>query len=348
MHQKRLLIATTHQGKLTEIQHAFQDLPFEVLSLNDLKESYIDPEETEPTLFGNATLKAHYYGEKTGMLTLADDTGLFVDALHGWPGVKSARIKEDGKSLPETLLDQLRGVAPEKRTAYFETKIAVYDPHDQSTFVATGKTEGTILDALVTEDIIHSYGYNTIFFHPPSGTTFAQMPHAMKNEHSQRGKALIRAKYYLNNTYSATQFFVPLALLIRDGKILMNKRHDPHNPKWHHKWEFPGGGVEFGETIEENIVREVKEETGFDVAVVQSVGDMMIDNQSHRQKDVQVFLLPHICRISGGSLEPNDEEVVESIWVTPQEVCDYDLIGANKRLFTSILPAVEEYINTNN
>ena len=77
----RLLIATTNQGKLKEIKHFLADLPFEIIGLSDLDKEYDEPEETEETLMGNSVLKAKYYGEKTGLISLADDTGLFCHGL---------------------------------------------------------------------------------------------------------------------------------------------------------------------------------------------------------------------------------------------------------------------------
>lgn len=344
MEQDIILLATTNAGKLKEIEHFFSDSKKKIITLNDLDTVPEDPEETEPTLEGNALLKAKYYATHTGYITLADDTGLFIDALDGWPGVRSARVAPPNDGQVEAALAHLQGVPQEKRTAYFETILAVHDPRTGASHIFTGKTHGRILEAPVTENIIHYYGYNRIFYVEEAGKTFAEMDLPEKNTFSQRGKALIEAKRFFTGAYGVTQYIVPLGIVIRDGNILINKRHDPHNEEYHHKWEFPGGGIEFGESIEENLVREIKEETGYDIRPVKRLSYIDIQHRRGTSSKVQILLLPYICEIIRGDLVLNDAEVAESKWASPKDVLSYDLIGKNKELYQHILPEIEAYI----
>ena len=78
---RKLLVGTTNKGKFSEIKAFLADLPFQIICLNDLSEKFSEPKEEETTLEGNAELKARYYGEKTGLLTIADDSGMYIKIL---------------------------------------------------------------------------------------------------------------------------------------------------------------------------------------------------------------------------------------------------------------------------
>ena len=82
---RTVLIATTNAGKYRELSSLLRDLPIKTISLNELSEKIPAPDETEETIEGNAILKAKYYAQKSGHITIADDVGLFIDALGGWP-----------------------------------------------------------------------------------------------------------------------------------------------------------------------------------------------------------------------------------------------------------------------
>src|SRR5712692_4661664 len=145
---RALLLATTNHHKLAEYRTIFSDLPFRLLSLNDIQLD-IDVEETGTTFAENAELKARAYAKVSGMLSLADDSGLEIDALGGAPGVYSARFAGEGTSYDERfrlLLRQLEDVPMEKRTARFRCVIALAEP---SGYVRTaeGIIEGKIADA---------------------------------------------------------------------------------------------------------------------------------------------------------------------------------------------------------
>jgi XTP/dITP diphosphohydrolase len=345
MTETKLLIATTNKGKLKEIKHFLSDSSFVILSLSDLDVNLPEPEETEATLEGNAMLKAKYYAEKTQYLTLADDSGLFIKALDGWPGIKSARIADPDKGQVDSVLGQLKDVPASDRSACFKSAIAVYNPSTKNMFISLGETDGMISEEALVEKDCLSYGYNPIFFVLDAKKTYAQMRLPEKNAHSHRGKALVKAKYYLANQFNTKQFVAPLGIIIKDGNILINKRNDPHNPEFHGKWEFPGGGIEFGETIEENLKREVKEETGYDVMPVQRINYVGLDQREGKYSKYQVFLLPHICKIIGGKAFLNETEVLDSKWVTPSEIFDFKLVGDNRQLYTEILPEIKQYIS---
>ena len=190
-----LLIATSNAGKLREIRDILHDVPYALRSLADLV-PIEEPEETGATFEANAVLKARYYAGATGLLTVADDSGLEVDALDGAPGVLSARFPgatyEHKFATMFAMLDA-RGV--ETSTARFVCAIAlVHD--DRVVFEARGVVEGEITRRPRGE---HGFGYDPIFYHPPFGLTLAEVPLARKREVSQRGKALEQLRTFLRD-----------------------------------------------------------------------------------------------------------------------------------------------------
>ena len=131
--KRKLLVATGNPGKMREVSHILKGLPFRVLSLQDLGMS-MTVEETGATFADNAILKASAYCASAGILTMADDSGLVVDALDGRPGVLSARYGGEGLTDPqrvELLLRELEDVPWEKRTARFRCVIALAWPDGQ-------------------------------------------------------------------------------------------------------------------------------------------------------------------------------------------------------------------------
>src|SRR5687768_8861385 len=126
-----LLIGTSNKGKLGEFEMMLAGLPLRLLSLSDVGLGDMDVEETATTLEDNARLKAEAYAKASGYLTLADDTGLYVDALDGRPGIYPARYGGPGLRMAQRrqkLLGELNGVADEKRTATFVCIIALAVP----------------------------------------------------------------------------------------------------------------------------------------------------------------------------------------------------------------------------
>lgn len=151
----------------------------------------LEPEETGSTFEKNALIKARAFAARFEGLVLADDSGLEVDALGGAPGVRSARYAGPGATDAQNrarLLKALEGVPPERRTARFVCALALV----RGPFVVAsirGACEGRILEA---ERGLGGFGYDSLFFHPPSGLSFAELDPAEKDRYSHRGTALRR------------------------------------------------------------------------------------------------------------------------------------------------------------
>ena len=182
----RLLIATHNRGKLIEYQEMFDD-QFDLVTLDDVG-IRDDVVETGATLAENARLKAISYARQSGLLTLADDSGLEVDALGGEPGVYSKRYAGENKSDAERntfLLNKLRVVPPSKRTARFRCAIAIATP-DGKLWETDGACEGEIgFEPRGT----NGFGYDPIFQVAERGVRMAELSTAEKNKISHRARA---------------------------------------------------------------------------------------------------------------------------------------------------------------
>lgn len=192
---RKIVLATGNKNKVVELQELLQDLPFDLLTINDYPD-LIMPEEDQLTFAGNAAKKAEAITRQTGEIALADDSGLEVDALGGRPGVLSARYAGEGadyKANNLLLLEELEGIPPAKRKARFVCAIAIAVPGDQ-TCIVEGSCLGTITDRLQGEG---GFGYDPLFFYEPAGLTFAQMSAQEKNRVSHRGRALRKARKLL-------------------------------------------------------------------------------------------------------------------------------------------------------
>lgn len=188
---RELLIATTNPHKKEEIAHALHGVPFAVVNLKDVGLERLDVEETADTLEGNAILKAKEYGTRAGMLTLADDTGIFVDALNGRPGVKSARYAPAPETRNQKLLEEMRDVPDGKRAAQFKVVIAVFDPKSGKVRTCADELEGVILRQ---ERGDRRFGYDPLFLIPELGKTYSELSIEEKNAISHRGKALRKVR----------------------------------------------------------------------------------------------------------------------------------------------------------
>jgi XTP/dITP diphosphohydrolase len=194
MNKRKLLIATKNKGKFPEIIEKLNGLDFDFVSLNDF-ESVEEVEETAMTFEGNAIIKAVAYGSKTNCLTLADDSGLEIDALSGRPGVMSARYVEGSdEDRYKRILEEMKEVPDEEHTARFKCAIAIYDPKNQSTITFEGKVDGIILREPKGEQ---GFGYDPIFYIPEIGKTFAEISIDEKIKIDHRGRALEKAKKVL-------------------------------------------------------------------------------------------------------------------------------------------------------
>jgi len=186
---KKLLVATHNQGKVKEFAQMLADLDVTWLSLADVGVTE-DVAETGDTLCDNAILKAQAYAQETGLLTLADDSGLEVDALGGQPGVYTARYGGEELSHAERyllLLANMRQVAPADRTARFHAVIVLAQPDGTIVGEAEGVCEGLIATEPRGEG---GFGYDPIFYLPEWGMTMAQVEAAVKHQISHRGQAL--------------------------------------------------------------------------------------------------------------------------------------------------------------
>lgn len=199
---QKLLIATSNQGKIKEIQKELADFGWEILGLADVDlPGNFEVEEPALTMEGNAIIKAIAYGQKTGLLTLAEDAGLEVDALDGRPGVFSARYApgtDEDRYLK--LLAEMKDVPDEDRGARFKAVIAIYDQ-------SSGKIrtcEGVYLGKILREPRGNQgFGYDPIFFNEQLNKTNAEMTAEEKNAISHRGLALQKAKEILSNEFAA-------------------------------------------------------------------------------------------------------------------------------------------------
>lgn len=207
----KLLIATSNPHKLDEIRAIISDRSIELVSLADLPGPIEEPVEDGAAFEDNAVLKAHYYARASGMLCLADDSGLEVDALGGEPGVRSARYSEaDGpRAVRDTancvlLLKNLNGVPIEKRDARFVCAMALVDGRkpgggdsDEPLAIVRGTLEGRILTPNEAEDPAHpergrgtnGFGYDPLVYVPDKQKTAAELPSDEKNAISHRGNA---------------------------------------------------------------------------------------------------------------------------------------------------------------
>lgn len=189
---KEILFATGNQGKAKELKEAFKQAGVDIeIKTNADLDNPPHPIESGHTFEANAKIKAHELAEFSGLPTIADDSGLMVDALNGEPGVRSARYAgeahNDAKNNAK-LLAELGGVPEEKRTAKFWTTIVVSMPGEfDKDLVVSGTCAGRILAAPRGED---GFGYDPLFYIPEKGKTFAQMTTDEKNEISHRGNAV--------------------------------------------------------------------------------------------------------------------------------------------------------------
>ena len=184
-----LLVATGNPGKCREMRRLLSDLPVRILTLDDFPDA---PEviEDRETLEGNAAKKAAENAQFCGLHAVADDSGIFVDALDGGPGVRSARYA-DGEPTTDNLcgklLREMKGVPEEQRTAHFRCSIAMADPEGHTVLRAEGRCDGVITHEMAGEG---GFGYDPVFYYEPAGRTFAQMAPEEKNAVSHRGRAL--------------------------------------------------------------------------------------------------------------------------------------------------------------
>jgi len=192
---KQLVLATKNQDKGSELKALLDDTGYTIRTLAEFPDAP-DVIEDGETCEANAIKKAREVARFTGLLALADDTGLEVDALGGRPGVHAARFAGEGASYKDNctkLLREIKGVLGEQRRARFITVAALAFPNGQTTVV-----EGALAGFITEQETgTNGFGYDSVFFVPDSGKTLAQMSPAEKNRISHRARAVTRAKELL-------------------------------------------------------------------------------------------------------------------------------------------------------
>ena len=186
---QRILVATHNQGKVRELARMLAALELDWLTLDDMGVT-LEVAETGETFQENATLKATQYAAVTGCLTLADDSGLVVDALNGRPGVHTAYYGGHRLTPAERyhlLLENLRDVPWEQRTARFRCVMVVSNPAGELLATAEGVCEGMIT---LEPSGAGGFGYDPIFYLPEQKATMAELPPEIKNKISHRGRAI--------------------------------------------------------------------------------------------------------------------------------------------------------------
>jgi len=190
--KRKLILATRNKGKLKEIQVLLSDLDIDIMSLDEAENAPHVVEDGK-TFMENAFKKAKVIAEATGIMALADDSGLEVDALDGAPGVYSARYSGENASDAsnnEKLLAGLKGVSSGKRGAHFSCVIIVYHPSGQ--WISTeARCEGEIT---MNPSGDQGFGYDPVFYIRSIKRTMAQLSPEEKNSLSHRGKALRKLK----------------------------------------------------------------------------------------------------------------------------------------------------------
>jgi XTP/dITP diphosphohydrolase len=205
-HIRRILVASTNPGKLAELR-AMLDADVQWVSLAEFPDVG-EVVEDGATFAENARKKAVEYAQATGLWTIADDSGLVIDALDGEPGVKSARYSGEKQPAAErTLLDHrnmakvlklMKDVRQDQRTARFVCRLCLAGPEK-----VLLETEGTVEGLITTEEIgENGFGYDPIFFVPQLGKTVAQLGAEEKNSISHRGNAIRKLKPLLDGLLS--------------------------------------------------------------------------------------------------------------------------------------------------
>ena len=189
-----ILIATGNSGKLQEYQRMFAVLDAGLLSLADLDLGEIELEETGKSFEENASLKANTFARLSNHCTVADDSGLAVDALDGAPGIYSARYggeQLDSAGRRGKLLAALEGIDEEERGARFVCVITIADPRIQETILVRGECRGRI--ASRDHDDGHGFGYDSVFIPDGYQLTFGQLRPELKDGLSHRARAAQKA-----------------------------------------------------------------------------------------------------------------------------------------------------------
>lgn len=208
----RILLATTNQGKVAELKQIMSGKGVELIGLSESETT--EPIETGETFSENALLKAKHYYRKSGLPTIADDSGLEVEALKGAPGVHSARyagVGADDGARVSKLLEEMKGIPTHRRHARFVCAAAIV--WDGGEKVVLDEARGVILEKSRGHN---GFGYDPVFLYEPLGKSFAELASSEKAEVSHRGRAFRRLAAWMGqpgvlDTPSATDRIVATA-----------------------------------------------------------------------------------------------------------------------------------------
>jgi XTP/dITP diphosphohydrolase len=190
----KLLVATNNKGKQTEFSKILSGLDYDILFPGDVSLSDLDVAETGSTARENALLKAREFSLKTGLLTVADDSGLEINALDGAPGINSKRFHlGSDEDRNQRILELMESV--NDRSALFRSVLCLFDPKSKSTEYFEGVFNGSISQEERGKD---GFGYDPIFVPVGEEKTVAELGNKYKNEHSHRSIAIKKLKYFLN------------------------------------------------------------------------------------------------------------------------------------------------------
>ena len=194
----KLLVATTNPGKVREIAGILQGLPIELVTLDEYPQ-VPEPVETGETFAANADLKALYYATATGLASVADDSGLEIDALDKQPGVHSARwFGTDYTVKFQKIYELLDKKGLETSVARFVCRVSLAEGNR-----ITYQSEGTVKGLIDREPRgTNGFGYDPIFFYPPFGCTLGELDLARKASVSHRGQAFSALRRYLQTRLS--------------------------------------------------------------------------------------------------------------------------------------------------
>jgi XTP/dITP diphosphohydrolase len=190
---KYLVIGTTNDGKVIEIRSGLAGL--KGWTLQSLPPSISTIEETGSTFKDNAVQKAVHFSRFVNELTLGDDSGLCVDALDGRPGIHSARYAENVNARMQKLLDEMKSVPAEKRTAFFVCALGVAQ-RGQLIWTVERRVYGCIAFSPSGDN---GFGYDPVFYMPELDRTMAELSTEDKNRLSARGQALAELERFLNS-----------------------------------------------------------------------------------------------------------------------------------------------------
>jgi len=196
----KLLLASSNPGKIREYRLLLGDVGYQIVTLSEQGISKVTTESGN-TYEQNAEMKATTYAKLSQLITLADDSGLEVDALHGKPGIHSARFA--GKNATDAdrvtkLLAMMAGIPWDRRTAHFKCVIAIATPEGKLR-LCQGERHGIIAFEAKGKN---GFGYDPIFYLPELAKTMAELPLELKNQLSHRGQAAQKARNILNQLHN--------------------------------------------------------------------------------------------------------------------------------------------------